>query len=76
MDRFRLKSFKDAQSALVNNKPMVISRSSDKLWIVTDGSVAKRGVGAILYVMRDGKLLSAVLVLSYANIRCHGFASL
>lgn len=69
-----LKSFKDAQSALVNLKSIVIPRSSDQLWIVTDGFVARRGIGATLYVMRDGILLLAgFLVLSYANIRSHGF---
>ncbi|XP_060576734.1 uncharacterized protein LOC132734055 [Ruditapes philippinarum] len=32
---------------------------TDQLWIVTDGSVKKRGIGATLYVTRHGKLLLA-----------------
>ena len=33
--------------------------TDDVLWIVTDGSVSKRGLGATLYVMRNTKLLLA-----------------
>ena len=31
----------------------------DTLWIVTDGSVSKRGLGATLYIMRDNRLFLA-----------------
>ena len=31
-------------------------RPGDQLWIVTDGAVQKPGIGATLYVTRDGKL--------------------
>ena len=51
-----LKSFKDAQAALHNHKSIVIPRPTDHLWIVTDGSVSQRGIGATLYVMRNDKL--------------------
>ena len=34
----------------------MLPRPSDQLWIVTDGSVAKSGIGATLYVNRDSKL--------------------
>ncbi len=42
--------FKLAQTSLSNPK------SSDKSWIVTDGSVTKRGIGATLYVSRHQTL--------------------
>lgn len=51
-----IKSFQDAQAALHKHRSIVIPRPSDQLWIVTDGSVSKRGVGATLYVMREDKL--------------------
>ena len=34
---------------------MVLPRPSDQLWIVTDGSVKQRGIGATLYVTRGTK---------------------
>ena len=37
-------------------KSIVLSCPSDILWIVTDGSVTKRGLGATLYVSRAGHL--------------------
>jgi hypothetical protein len=44
--------FNFAQSSLANNKSITLPKPSDKLWIVTDGSVTKRGIGATLYVSR------------------------
>ncbi|CAB3984112.1 Hypothetical predicted protein [Paramuricea clavata] len=51
--------FKFAQSSLANNKSITLPKPSDKLWIVTDGSVTKRGIGATLYVSRHQTLLLA-----------------
>ena len=48
--------FSNAQNLLSTHKAIVLPRSSDLLWIVTDGSVVKRGIGATLYVTRDDKL--------------------
>ena len=48
--------FHAAQNALKEHKSITLPRPSDQLWIVTDGSVAKSGIGATLYVNRDSKL--------------------
>ena len=45
--------FKLAQTSLSIHKSITLPKTSDKLWIVTDGSVTKRGIGATLYVSRD-----------------------
>ena len=45
-----------AQDALNSHKSIVLPRASDQLWIVTDGSVTKRGLGATLYVTRQDHL--------------------
>ncbi|VDH94003.1 Hypothetical predicted protein [Mytilus galloprovincialis] len=37
-------------------KLFTLPKCSDQLWIVTDGSVTKRGIGATLYINRDGKV--------------------
>ncbi|KAI0235047.1 hypothetical protein LSAT2_014535 [Lamellibrachia satsuma] len=50
------KAFKHAQDSLHSNKAITLPRSSDKLWLVTDGSTKQYGLGATLYVMRAGKL--------------------
>ena len=42
-----------AQNALKEHKSITLPRPSDQLWIVTDGSVAKSGIGATLYVNRE-----------------------
>ena len=52
-DDTSLQQFHAAQLALQNHKSITIPRPSDSLWIVTDGSVTKRGIGATLYVSRD-----------------------
>ena len=44
--------FKSVQDFLSNHKGIVISRPSDTLWTVTDGSVTRRGLSATLYVSR------------------------
>ena len=48
--------FKSAQDFLSNHKAIVLFRPSDTLWIVTDGSVTRRGLGATLYVSRVNQL--------------------
>ena len=48
--------FTAAQDALNSHKSIVLPRASDQLWIVTDGSVTKRGLGATLYVTRQDHL--------------------
>ena len=48
--------FRAAQQALATHKSIVLPRPSDTLWIVTDGSVTKRGLGATLYVTRNNHL--------------------
>ena len=42
--------FKSVQDFLSNHKAIVLPRPRDTLWIVTDGSVTRRGLGATLYV--------------------------
>ena len=57
-DNLRQK-FTAAQDALNTHKSIVLPRASDQLWIVTDGSVTRRGLGATLYVTRQDRLLLA-----------------
>ena len=51
-----LQSFIAAQQGLQNHKAISLPRPSDQLWIVTDGSIKRRGIGSTLYVTRDNKL--------------------
>jgi uncharacterized cupin superfamily protein len=39
---------KAAQKALESGKSVTLPKGSDQLWIVTDGSVTKHGIGTIL----------------------------
>ena len=48
--------FKSAQDFLSNHKAIVLPRPSDTLWIVTDGSVTRRGLGVTSYVSRVNQL--------------------
>ena len=48
--------FAQAQSSLSTSKEIILPRPDDQLWIVTDGSVTKHGIGATLYVARNNKL--------------------
>ena len=48
--------FKSAQDSLSNHKAIVLPRPLDTLWIVTDGSVTRKGLGATLYVSRTNQL--------------------
>ena len=52
-------AFTRAQSALKGHRSVVLPRSSDQLWIVTDGSSKSHGVGATLYVTRGDRTLLA-----------------
>ena len=54
-----LQHFRNAQSALANHKSIILPQSDDQLWIVTDASVTKQGIGSTLYISRGGKLLLA-----------------
>jgi hypothetical protein len=54
-----LQAFKQAQQALTTTKTITLPRPEDELWIVTDGSVKNRGIGATLYILRDKSLLLA-----------------
>ena len=51
--------FAAAQKSLGTNRSITLPKPSDQLWIVTDGSVGKHGIGATLYVDRNDKLLLA-----------------
>ena len=48
-----------AQEHLSKHKSIVLPRLSETLWIVTDGSVTKRGLSATLYVTCDSHLYLA-----------------
>ena len=48
--------FYNAQKALQNHRSIKLPRIDDQLWIVTDGSVTKHGIGATMYISRDNKL--------------------
>ena len=48
--------FKSVQDFLSNHKAIVLPHPSDTLWIVRDGSVNRRGLGATLYISRTNQL--------------------
>jgi len=45
--------FAHAQQSLQRNRSITLPCPSDKLWIITDGSVKSHGVGSTLYVTRN-----------------------
>lgn len=47
-------AFKKSQESLRDNKAVTLPVSSDILWIVTDGSLKNKAVGATLYIVRNG----------------------
>ena len=49
-------AFKRAKDKLHSRKTITLPRSTDELWLVTDGSVKECGLGATLYVMRNDTL--------------------
>ena len=48
-----------AQKALSTHKSITLHRADDQIWIVTDGSVTRQGIGATMYVSRENKFLLA-----------------
>lgn len=54
-----LQQFKNAQNALDTHKAITLPQPTDQLWIVTDASVTKHGIGSTLYISRNDKLLLA-----------------
>ena len=52
-------TFARAQEALLTHKAITLPRPSDQLWIVTDGALSKLGVGATIYIERNGRSLLA-----------------
>ena len=60
MDRCVTRSFQTRINQS-SNQSITLPRPNDELWLVTDGSVKQCGVGATLYVMRNGKLKRAGL---------------
>ncbi|XP_053378682.1 uncharacterized protein LOC128548235 [Mercenaria mercenaria] len=54
-----IKHFQNAQAALTSHRSILLPRSTDQLWIVTDGSVKNHGIGATLYVTCNDKLFLA-----------------
>jgi len=50
-------SFKHAQEALANPKTITIPRRDDHLIITNDGAVRNGGIGSILYILRNGRML-------------------
>ena len=51
--------FYSAQKALSTHTSITLPRADDQIWIVTDGSVTRQGIGATMYVSRENKLLLA-----------------
>lgn len=51
--------FRTSQKYLQNRKTITLPRPEDQLWIVTDGSTSKHGIGATLYVTRNNSTLLA-----------------
>ena len=49
-------AFSAAQKSLKTQRSVVLPRPTDQLWIVTDGSVKERGIGATLYLSRNGTM--------------------
>jgi hypothetical protein len=45
-----------AQTALSAARTMTLPKPEDQNWIVTDGAIRSPGIGATLYVIRNGKL--------------------
>ena len=52
-----LVAFKRVQDAISAPSVIHLPRPSDTLWIVTDGAVKNHGIGATMYLSREGELL-------------------
>ena len=55
--------FKAAKEHLSRHRSIVLPCPSNTLWIVTDRSVTKRGLGATLYISRAGRQAAQTLSL-------------
>ena len=51
-----LESFQEAQKRLKDCKTITLPQPADLIWIVTDGAIKARGLGATMYVVRQDKL--------------------
>ncbi|XP_062616881.1 uncharacterized protein LOC134278595 [Saccostrea cucullata] len=51
-----IEHFRTAQTKLKDSKEIYLPTRDDHLWIITDGSVSKHGIGATLYLMRKNKI--------------------
>ena len=51
--------FYSAQKAHSTHKSITLPRANGQIWIVTDGSVTRQGIGATMYVSHENKLLLA-----------------
>ena len=49
-------AFRSAQQALASIKSLTVPRRSDQLVITTDASIKNNGLGAVLFVLRDGEM--------------------
>ena len=45
-----LQHFRNAKSAFTNHKSITLPQSDDQLWIVTDASVTKQGIGSTIHI--------------------------
>ncbi|KAK3103372.1 hypothetical protein FSP39_018802 [Pinctada imbricata] len=52
-------SFRQAQLALNSHKAITLPRPDDQLEIVTDGALRRSGIGATLYINRNGTIMLA-----------------
>ena len=55
-DEELLSYFRKRQAALESHKSITLPQPDDQIWIVTDASVTRYGIGSTLYITRDGKL--------------------
>lgn len=49
-------AFTESQKRLADNRSVVLPHPNDQIWIVTDGAVKKYGIGATMYVTKQGKI--------------------
>ena len=48
-------SFQTAKDLLKSHKSITLPKPTDTIWIVTDGAVKYPGLGATMYITRDGQ---------------------
>jgi hypothetical protein len=49
-------AFISAQTSLSTNRCITLPCRQDQLWVLTDGLIKQRGLGATLYITRDDKV--------------------